>query len=150
MATDAQEKAAASGGQTRMVVIDTQQHAARELAAEMEQLRKDGKQLDKTVPGGRFLSADGKTFHDAFGNVIAEDGDKPKKGAVDLTSPEDIGARLRELEEERTKLLAQQQVATAQAQSDAATAGTGQGSGDADDDDETPAKRSAKKSSARR
>lgn len=137
MASEQQEKAAQ---RPQMVVIDTQQHAARELAAELDELRKGGKQLDKTIPGGRYANAGGEGFHDAFGNPISEDGGAPKgsKG-VNVTKPEDISARLREIEEERNRLIAQQQVVSAQAQAEAA-------GGAAEDDDEPKRGAAAKKS----
>lgn len=54
----------------RLVVVDSQSLAREETAAEMKRLRKAP--LDKTKPGGYFVTIDG-TAHDAEGNEVEID-----------------------------------------------------------------------------
>lgn len=56
-----------------MVMLTPAQHAARELQREMDEMKAQGIQLDRTVPHGRYQGADG-SWHDAHGRTLDDDG----------------------------------------------------------------------------
>lgn len=65
----ANEKPVAATVAPPVMVIGTPQHSARVLAEEMAELKRSGKQFDKTVPGGRYIGTDG-VAHDAHGKKL--------------------------------------------------------------------------------
>lgn len=103
-----------------LVMVDPQQNAAQQLAAEQAAKRAAGIKLDEGVPGGHFLGTDGEP-HDAHGRPI-------KAGrALGAVSPEDAAARLREIDEERAALQNQIALGTAQSEATANAAADTQG-----------------------
>lgn len=123
MASTKEQGARAASGEkgTLAVVLTPEQHAARELKAELEQMKADGIQLDRTIPGGFFLGEDGEP-HDANGNKIEgysadkppagvgrakgwkPEGKAPKAASVSAESLAEKEARLRELREEAARI----------------------------------------------
>lgn len=120
------------------IVVSAEQHAAKELAEELAAMKAEGRTMDKTVPGGRYLDAQGRA-RNAHGMLID---DKAAKGLP--TDQEDILARLKEIDQEREALIAraQQNQATAEAEANAA-AESGGSVGQDEDEDDTPRRRSS-------
>lgn len=103
---------------TPMVILDAQQHAQRELARELEEMRRSGRKLDETVPGGRYKSAGaGDAFHNAHGLPVTEEGDAKKAGGAKKgEAAQDPQQRLLEIEQERQAILGELQTQQANQQ----------------------------------
>lgn len=117
----ATESTRASSAAPQVVVVDAQAHAAQRIAQETQELNErlaaEGRKFNETVPGGKFLGPDGKTFHDAHGNPVSESAGakaKAKSGEIDLSDPAAIAEELRAIEERRAMLVERASVARAQ------------------------------------
>jgi hypothetical protein len=98
------------------VIMTAEQFGVRQLAQELQEMQESGVKPDETVPGGRYVGPGGKVT-DAWGRVIEGKGAAKGSGAK---SPEDVAARLRELEQERQALVIEQGQLQAQAEAEAA------------------------------
>jgi hypothetical protein len=74
---------AQGSGLQQIAILAPEQAHARQLAAEMAEMKANGTQLDRTVPGGRYLGTDGK-LHNAHGELIEDDAPKAQASPAAL------------------------------------------------------------------